>query len=142
MAIIKWSPFFSNDPFNEVDQIMENVGFPMTRGKGFVPAMDVYQTKDAVLCETPLPGIDPKDIEVNIENDVLTIKGENHKQTEVDEKDYYRKEVRYGSFYRSVQLPTHVKADQTEAEYKDGILKITLPKAEEVKSKAIKVKVK
>lgn len=108
---------------------------------GFVPAMDVYQTKDAVVVETPLAGIDPEDVEVQIEDDVLTINGKTERQSEVDEKNFYRKEIRYGSFHRSVRLPAAVQGNKAEAKSENGMLKISIPKAAEAKAKAIKVKV-
>ncbi len=132
MPIIKWNPW---DEFGELDRFFgENM-------PGFVPAMDVYQTKDAVVVETPLAGIDPEDVEVQIEDDVLTINGKTERQSEVDEKNFYRKEVRYGSFHRSVRLPAAVLGNKAEAKSENGMLKITVPKAAEAKAKAIKVKV-
>ncbi|TSC76903.1 MAG: HSP20 family protein [Parcubacteria group bacterium Gr01-1014_31] len=136
MPIIKWEPMFS-DPFQEMEQFLERSA-GMSR-QGFVPAVDVYQTKDAVVVETPLAGVDPKDVDITIENDVLHIRGEMKRESEVDEKNYYRKEVRAGSFYRSVALPTKVDSDQASAESHEGMLKIIIPKAPEVKPRTVKV---
>ncbi|MFH0853889.1 MAG: Hsp20/alpha crystallin family protein [bacterium] len=138
MAIIKWSPML--EPFEEMDKMISD--FMPSLSKGFMPAVDVYQDKDNVYVESPLAGIEPKDIDISIENDVLTMKGEMEKKTEVDEKNYYRKEVRRGEFYRSVSLPTHVVGDKANADYEKGVLKITIPKAPEAKPKTIKVNVK
>ena len=139
--LIRWSPFIE-EPFAEFHRLFgENAQAMSTTGKGFVPAVDIYQTKDAVVVETPLPGVDPAKVDVAIENDVLTIKGEHEQKTEVDEKEYYRKEVRIGSFFRSVTLPAHVVSDAATATYEKGLLKITIPKAPEVKAKSIKVEV-
>lgn len=113
---------------------------PTSRGMGFIPAVDVYQDKDNVIVETQLAGIDPEKVDVSIENDVLIIKGESEKKSEVDEKNYYRKEIRRGSFYRSIPLPTHVLGDKANAEAKDGVLKVVVPKAVEAKPKTIKIK--
>ena len=134
MPIVKWSPFL--EPFEDMEKFMQEQG-----GSGFAPAIDVYETKDDVIVEAPLAGINPEDVEISIENDVLSIKGETKKESEVDDKNYYRKEVRSGSFFRSVALPAHVVSDKTEAESIEGMLKITIPKAEEAKPKTIKVKV-
>ena len=131
MAIIKWNPFL--EPFEEMEELIAH--------RGFTPAIDIYETKNEVVAETPLAGIDPDNVEIMIENDVLTIKGEAKKESEVEEKNYYRKEVHSGSFFRSVALPAHVRADKAEAESKDGMLKITIPKTPEKKSKTIKIKV-
>src|SRR3989344_4296868 len=135
MPIIKWEPMFS-DPFQEMEQFLERSA-GMSR-QGFVPAVDVYQTKDAVVVETPLAGVDPKDVDITIENDVLHIRGEMKRESEVDEKNYCRKEVRAGSFYRSVALPTKVDSDKASAESDEGMLKITIPKAPEVKPRTVK----
>ena len=89
-----------------------------------------------------MTGIDPEKVDINVKNDILTIKGESEKKSEVEDKDYYRQEIRRGSFYRSVQLPAQVVGEKASAEYKNGILKITLPKAPESKTKSIKVEVK
>lgn len=134
MPIIKWSPFL--EPFEEMEKMMLDHS-----SQGFAPAIDVYETKDDVVVEAPLAGVDPKDVEINIEKDVLTIKGEVKKETEVDDKNYYRKEVRSGSFFRSVALPAHVLSDKAEAESAQGLLKITIPKAPEAKPKTVKIKI-
>src|SRR3989344_2629545 len=133
MAIIKWTPFL--EPFEEMERFIEE-------GRGFSPAIDVYETKDDVVVEAPLAGVKPEEVEVSIENDVLTIKGGSKKESEVDEKNYYRKEVRSGSFFRSVALPAHVLGDQAKDESSEEMLKITIPKAPEAKPKTIKVNVK
>ena len=126
------------DPFEEMDRALD-----MPRGlQVFAPAIDVYQDADNVYVESALPGIDPEKVEVSIENDVLTVKGTSERKSEVDDKTYYRREVQRGSFYRSLALPTHVVSDQASAEFNDGVLKITVPKADEAKPKTIKIDVK
>ena len=139
MPIIKWESLWA-DPFQEFERVLN--GTPGWGARGFAPAIDVYQTNDAVVVETPLAGVDPKDVAITIENDVLTIRGETQKESEVEDKNYYRKEIRSGSFYRSVALPTRVIGDQAKAESHDGMLKISVPKAEEAKPKTVKVSVK
>ncbi|MFA5021529.1 MAG: Hsp20/alpha crystallin family protein [Patescibacteria group bacterium] len=134
MTLIKWTPLV--EPFEDMERFVNRSVM-----NGFTPAIDVYETKDNVVIETPLAGIDPKDVEIAVENDVLTIKGETKKESEVDEKNYYRKEVARGSFFRSVAMPSRVVADKADASFADGILKITIPKAEEAKPKTITVKV-
>lgn len=139
MAIIRWRPMW--DPF-ETDKFFEDMpNFP-ERMTSFTPAVDIYQDKDNVIVETPLAGVDPEKVSVSVENDVLKIEGKSEHQSEVDDQNYYHKEVRYGSFYRAVALPTHVKADKAQASFENGLLKVIVPKAEEVKPKSIKVAVK
>jgi HSP20 family protein len=138
MSIIKWTPML--DPFNEMDRWLDN--WPQANMGNFAPAIDVYEDENNVYVETPLPGINPEEVNIAIENDVLTIEGGSEKKTEVDEKNYYRKEVRYGSFHRSVALPSSVKGEDAKAEYEKGVLKITVPKEERVKPKKVKIEVK
>lgn len=138
MSLIKWAPFFSE--FDDMEKAMEEMS-PAIRGSqyGFTPAIDMYEDKDNVVVETQLGGIDPEKIDISIENNVLTIKGESEKKSEVEDKNYYRKEIRRGSFFRSVPLPTKVDGDKAMAVNDDGILKITVPKAPEVKPRTIKI---
>ncbi|MEA2065269.1 MAG: Hsp20/alpha crystallin family protein [Patescibacteria group bacterium] len=137
MSIIKWRPLFAEE-FSDFNKEFED--FELTQTKNFVPAIDVYQDKNNVIVETPLPGVDPEKVDISIENDVLVIKGESEEKKEIEEKNYYRKEVRSGSFYRTVALPTRVVGDKAEANYKKGMLKIVIPKAQETKPKTIKIK--
>lgn len=132
------------DPFAEMEEMMSSL--PALRNaqqmqKAFVPAMDVYEDKNSVVVETQLAGIRPEDVEVSVEKGVLTLQGSSKKEHEVEDKNYYRKEVRTGSFYRQVALPVAVKEDKVSAEFEDGILKITCPKAQPTAVKKINVKV-
>ena len=129
--------------FDEMDKMFSPM-FPVNPGKqitGFMPAVNISQTDNDVSVEVSLPGIDPEKVNVSIENDVLTIDGSTQRETEVEEKNYYRKEMISGGFHRSVALPTAVDGDKASAEYKDGILIVTIPKKDEVKPKTVKVKV-
>ena len=138
MPIIKWTPFL--EPFEDMNKMFDDY-MPARGGfTGLIPAVDVYQDKDKVYVETQLAGIDPEKVDISIENDVLIIKGENEKKSEVEDKNYYRKEIRRGSFYRSVPMPTHVIGEKASAEAVNGILKISVPKAAETKPKTIKIK--
>ncbi len=138
MSLIKWTPFFPE--FDDMEKAMESM-LPAVRGNqfGFTPAVDMYEDKDNIVIETQLGGINPEKVDISIENNVLTIKGESEKKSEIDEKNYYRKEIRRGSFYRSIPLPTKVDGDAASAVNEDGVLKITVPKAAEVKPKTIKI---
>ena len=138
MSLIKWTPFLSE--FDDMDKMMESM-LPAVRGNqfGYTPAVDMYEDKDNIIVETQLGGIDPEKVDISIENNVLTIKGESEKKSEVEDKNYYRKEIRRGSFYRSIPLPTKVDGEKAQAVNEDGMLKITVPKAAEVKPKTIKI---
>lgn len=141
MSLIKWTPFFSE--FEDMEKAMESM-LPTVRGNqfGFTPAVDMYEDKNNIVIETQLGGINPEKIDISIEDNVLSIKGESEKKSEIDEKNYYRKEIRRGSFYRTIPLPTKVNGDEASAVNEDGILRITIPKINEVKSKIIKIQTK
>lgn len=140
MAIIKWTPF------RDLDKLFDEDMFPIlpAMSRNARPAMDIYETKDNVVAEMQLGGVDPKDVQVMVENDVLTVKGEmkEEKEEEGKEKDYYFKEIRKGSFMRSATLPVHVKGDMAKAESMNGMLKITIPKMEKKDVKQIPIEVK
>lgn len=141
MSLIRWSPML--DSFSEMDQIFNNL--PMTTGgssvKTFIPAMDMYETDAAVIVETSLAGVDPKDVEVTCRNGVLMLKGETKKEHEIEEKNYYRKEVRSGSFYREISLPSQVDENKVNAEFENGMLKVICPKVSIGEAKKVNVKV-
>lgn len=141
MSFIRWPAMW--DPFSDMDEAVNRL--PALWGsqslKAFVPAVNVYETNTAIMVETPLAGVDPKDVEISVRNGVLTMKGQTKKEHEVDEKNYYRKEVRSGSFYRELALPTAVLEDKVSAEFENGLLKITCPKAQPAPAKKVNVKV-
>ncbi|HEY5386525.1 MAG TPA: Hsp20/alpha crystallin family protein [Thermoleophilia bacterium] len=141
MAIIRWDPFREmtqvQNQFNRlVDQVWNN------RQESWLPAVDVFDTQEAVVLKAELAGMDPDDIQIEVEDNVLTIKGERTFKDEVDEERYYRVERRFGSFQRSLALPQGVKADEVAAVYEDGILTLTVPKAPEKKPQRIEVRAK
>jgi HSP20 family protein len=145
MSITRWDPF--QDFLNlqrEVGRLFEKTFGIHEGGKKssseWIPAIDVYQTKDKVVVKAELPEIEAKDIEVTLEKDRLVIKGERNLTDEVKEEDFYRLERRYGRFQRVIPIPASVKADEVAASYHDGILEVNLPKTEEVKPKQIKIK--
>jgi HSP20 family protein len=106
-----------------------------------VPAVDLFEEKDDIVVKAEIPGMDKDNIEVNLSDHTLTIKGEKKKAEEVKEKDYYRAERSYGSFIRTLELPKDVHADKVKATFKNGVLEVRIPKTEEAKAKEIKVKV-
>ena len=138
MKVVKWSPMFPR-MFQEFDDMFEDSASSLMQD-GFAPAVDVYEEGNQIVVEVPLPGVDVEKLDISIENDVLQIQGNSEKKTEIDDKNYYRKEVRYGSFHRAIALPAAVNGDAAEAEYKDGVLKVTVPKAEQAKKKTIQIK--
>ncbi len=125
-----------------MDKMLDDMQSSMTtHGRGsIIPPVDIYETEQAVVVETPMPGVDQDKLEISIDNGMLTIKGTSERKTEVDDKNYYRKEVRTGSIFRQIALPARVQEGEAQAAFENGILKITLPKAQE--RKAIKVEIK
>ena len=109
---------------------------------GLAPSVDMFETENDVVVRASLPGMKADNVEINVTGEMLTIKGETQEKSDVKEKAYHIREQRWGSFERSVALPTTVLSDKAKAEFEDGILTITLPKAEEVKPKTITVKTK
>jgi HSP20 family protein len=144
--LVRWEPF--NDLVSLRDAMdrlfAESVVRP--RGRFLAPfgegglALDIYDAEDAIVVKTAVPGVKPEDVEVTVTGDTLTIKGESKDEEEVKEENYIRRERRFGSFCRSIALPTNVVADEAEATFENGILKLTFPKAEEAKPKVIAVK--
>ena len=111
-------------------------------GGSSAPAVDMYQTDDEVVVKAALPGFKADEVQINITGDVLSLRGELKREQEEKDKAWHIREHRWSSFERSVALPTQVQADRANADFENGILTITLPKAEEVKPKTISVKAK
>ena len=148
-----WKPFKELTPFKDFDRMRKEmdrlwgsfleVG-SRRRGEDdteWYPSVDIAETKNVVVVKVELPGMDPKDIDVSLSDGMLTIKGEKKQEREEKEENYHLVERSYGSFTRSVGLPKEVKHDKISASYKNGVLKIVLPKSEEAKQKEVKIKV-
>jgi len=105
------------------------------------PTVDIYEDKGDVVVKAELPGMNKDEVDVTLSDSTLTIKGEKKKEEKVEEKDYYRCEREYGSFLRSIQLPSEVKADGVKATFKDGVLQVRMPKSEHAKRKEVRVPV-
>ena len=147
-SLIRWQPFEGTVSLhNAIDRLFED-SFVQPRWGWMAPmtaanlAIDMFETKDEVVVKAALPGVKPEQVEVTITGNTLTISGESKEESEVKEKDYIRKERHYGSFTRSVTLPSGLKADRADATFEDGVLTLKVPKSEEVKPKSIKIKSK
>jgi HSP20 family protein len=138
--VAQWRPWDLTAWERDMERMMEDVfgrrplasWWPRALGAA-VPALDLYEEKEEVVAKAELPGIERKDIQVNISDHQLTIKGEKKKEEETKEKNFYRSERSYGSFCRSVELPADVEVDKAKASFKDGVLEIHIPKTEEAK---------
>jgi HSP20 family protein len=145
MSIVRWEPFRDFMTLREaMDRLFEE-SFVGRRPREWVAAaegtlaIDLYQTDDAAVLKTAVPGVKPDDIEITISGNTLTISGETKLEEELKEENYIRRERRYGSFSRSVVLPEGLEPDKAEASFEDGVLTLTIPKAPESKPKVIKV---
>ncbi|HEY2941414.1 MAG TPA: Hsp20/alpha crystallin family protein [Vicinamibacteria bacterium] len=110
-------------------------------GGTWAPAVDIYEQENNIVLKAELPGVDPKDVDIRLENNTLTLRGERKFDNEVKKENYHRVERAYGAFTRSFTLPTVVDQNNIKAEFKDGVLRVTLPKREEAKPKQIQINV-
>ncbi len=146
MQLVRWNP--GRDMFslrNHMNSIFDGFFYPLSREDGresmlnWNPIVDIYDNDDNIVLKVELPGIDKKDIVVDVNDMVLTLKGERSSDNEVKEDSYYRRERAFGRFERAFTLPSAVDSDKIKADYKDGVLKIDIPKPEEQKPKNITV---
>ena len=139
MAIIRWDPFREMTSLqSQVNRLVDSMW--SGRQESWVPAADVFDTAEAVVLKAELPGMNVDDIQIEVDDNVLSIKGERTFEEKVDDERYYRVERRYGSFQRSIALPQGCRTDDIAATYEDGILTVTVPKAEVEKPRRIEVK--
>jgi HSP20 family protein len=142
--VTPWRPFRElSNLRREMDDFWGNLAgerelLPM-RGE-WMPAVDVSETKDSLVVKAEIPGMEPKDIDISLSGDLLVIKGEKKQKTEEKKENFHRIETRYGAFSRTIRVPVSVDPEKIEASYDNGVLKITLPKKEEVKAKQIEIK--
>jgi len=147
MAMVRFEPFRDLlTSQREYVRLLKEAFSPMSgetevSTRSWAPPVDIYETEDAIVLKAELPGIDPKDVEVRVEDNTLYLKGERNYEKEVNEQNYHRIERSYGSFARSFSLPNSISAEKVKAEYKDGLLTLTMPKREEAKPKTIKIDV-
>ena len=146
MTMQHWEPFKEMMTLrNAMDKLFEDSFVRPSRfwneGQAELP-LDVYQTDNDVVVKASLPGFKPEEVDISIVGDTLTIKGEHQEEREEKQQDYWLKERRYGNFSRTVVLPIEVKSDKADASFEEGVLTLTLPKAEEVKPRQIKIKPK
>jgi HSP20 family protein len=137
----RWEPYRVSDIQTEVNRLFDNFfGRPAVTGaRMWAPLVDMYATKDDLVLTLELPGVNEKDVSVSITGDLLTVKGERQFSAQVKEQDLLHMERTYGKFERLIQLPMPVQADRVKATYRDGVLEIRLPKADEIKPKEIKI---
>ncbi|MFQ6672587.1 MAG: Hsp20/alpha crystallin family protein [Candidatus Tectimicrobiota bacterium] len=145
-TLVRWEPFFRDFSTlaGRLNRIFESS--PWIDGErellgGWYPAVDMYDHGSELVLKAELPGMRKGDIDIHVENNVLTVRGQRSRDEKISEDNYFRTERSYGSFTRSFTLPSTVDVKKIAANYKDGILTVTLPKAEEAKPRQIEVKV-
>lgn len=148
MAIVRWEPFRDlvglqdrmNRMFDESFRGGRTADDDWALGGSWAPAVDIYEQDGNIELKAELPGLDPKDVDIRVENNVLTLRGERRIDNEVKRESYHRVERAYGSFSRSFTLPSVVDTEKIQAEYKDGVLRLVLPKKEEAKPRQIEIR--
>jgi HSP20 family protein len=147
MAIVRFEPFSGPAAAqNQFERFLREAFSPRS-GEGEVstrtwaPPVDIYENGDNLVLKAELPGFNPDDVEIRVEDNTLYLKGERKFEKDVKEQSYHRVERSYGTFTRSFSLPNSVDADKVAATYKDGVLTLTMPKKEEAKPKTIKINV-
>ena len=142
-TITRWEPFYNLlDMRRDLDRVFDDKLFRTVWNEDgqTMPLVDMYQTPDEIHVKAAMPGVKAEDVDIQVDGELLTIKAETQLEEEHKDATYHVRERRHLSFARSLNLPTLVKADKAQAEVSDGILHITLPKAEEAKPKVITVK--
>lgn len=147
MELTPWKPFGEVSSLRkEMDNLWNNFlggrSFPATVSGEWAPSVDVSETDTELQIKAELPGVDAKDVNVNISGNILTIKGEKKKEEEKEDEHFHSSERFYGSFQRSFRLPSNIQTDDVDATYEKGVLRLTLKKTEEAKKKEIEIKVK
>jgi HSP20 family protein len=148
MAVVKWDPF--RDLLSIQDRMNRLFEQTLSRSRSeegiaastWTPAVDIYETPETIVLKAELPGLSREDIEIQIRDNALTLKGERRFAKDVQQENYLRIERAYGAFQRSFTLPATIQQDKIRAVFRDGVLELTLPKAEEAKPKKIAIEVR
>ncbi len=145
MAIIRWDPFRDlvsiRDKMNRLfeDAVTQRGEEKELVASSWAPAVDIYEDESQLVLTAEVPGLSDKDVEIKIEDNVLSIQGERKLEKETREENYHRIERAYGAFYRSFTLPNYIDQDKIKAEHENGILKITMPKKAELKPRQVRI---
>lgn len=154
MAITRWRPFGHIEhwePFEEIDSLRKEInklfeqsvlsGTLVGNGFDFMPSAEIDETDTEIHLKLEVPGMEADDLDIEVTDDAVTIKGERKSESKTEEKGGFRSEFHYGKFERVVPMPTHVVKDKVSAEYKNGVLNLTIPKSLEEKKESVKVEV-
>ena len=140
-TLVRWDPFAE---FAGLSGILDRAHLSVPTGHirrfDLAPAVDLSETDNEVVVKASLPGVKPEDVDISVNDGILTVKGEKKSDDKTEGENFYRREIRYGAFSRSIPLPAAVDQDKAEAAFTDGVLTVTLPKSAEAKPKQIKIK--
>ena len=144
MALVRWQPFREIESLHSVMNRMFDGMMPTGNGSfngeiSFMPPAEMNETPEAIHLKLEVPGLEASDLDIQVTSEAVSVKGERKSESKTEENGVTRSEFRYGSFRRVIPLPTKIQNDKVEAEYKDGILNLTLPKTEAEKNKVVKV---
>jgi HSP20 family protein len=142
MALIRWQPFQEMETLrHQMDKMFDEMaGLNREMAtKTWSPAVELEDTNDHIILRAEVPGIEGKDLDIQVAREAVSIAGETRYENKAEERGYLRSEFRYGKFQRTIPLPAAIKNDQVQAEFKNGILILTMPKAEEAKNKVVKI---
>ncbi len=142
MALIRWQPFHEMESLRrQMDQLFDEfAGMSReTSSTTWAPAIELKDENDHLVLRAEIPGVEGKDLDIQVAREAVSISGEHRYEKKTEEKGFYRSEFRYGNFQRTIPLPVPVENDKVQADFKNGILTLTLPKAEEVRRKVFKV---
>jgi len=147
MSIMRWDPFEDAGTLRRaMDRLFDDF-FAIRRPSrdlaemAWEPAVEMYETENEVVVRAAMPNMDPKDVDITVTNDAITLKGETKHEEERKGRNYNRRELRYGAFFRTLPLSTEVKSSEAKATYKDGVLEVKVPKSERVKPTSVKVQI-
>ncbi|MBD1861039.1 MULTISPECIES: Hsp20/alpha crystallin family protein [Trichocoleus] len=145
MTLVRWEPFREvNSLQREMNRLFDRLangdeGDLTNTRTPFIPAAEIYETGDAIQLKVEVPGLEAQDLDVQVSAEAVSIQGERKSETKTEEKGMIRSEFRYGQFQRVIPLPNRVKNEQVEAEFKNGVLTLTLPKVDGEKNKVVKI---
>jgi HSP20 family protein len=142
MALIRWQPFQEMETLrHQMDKMFDEMaGLNREMAtKTWSPAVELEDTNDHIILRAEVPGLEGKDLDIQVAREAVSIAGESRYEKKAEERGYLRSEFRYGKFQRTIPLPAAIKNDQVQAEFKNGILILTMPKAEEAKNKVVKI---
>lgn len=141
MRLVRWQPFSEMESLrHQMDRMFDELaGMNRQTSANWTPAIEIQNREECLILRAEIPGVEAKDLDIQVAREAVAISGEHRYENKAQEQGFFKTELRYGSFQRTIPLPVAVENDQVQAEFKDGILQLTLPKAQEARHKVVKV---